>query len=297
MKVFSRAAPAAQLDDRTGQMHNCVMGHQFTSLAATIEKLLEAEYFLGGMVASVGDELRYNLNAFLAACRSVTFVLQKSMAPIPSFKLWYVDRQAEMRADAAMGFFLELRNISQHEGPVSIVGGSTIRPPGWTYRFAGNREAVPEDLVGVGMTRACADHLIKLAELVAGFLKAFPYESCLHAAFSADGMSQLGFTLSDVTMLLGLPTGYLDVGEGIPIEEKLRILRREVDGLDRDSLERIVHGDLRKAGESMLLDDGGGLDLSDDIADLIESGEMGTNPRIIFLSAIGRRISEIEGGS
>lgn len=96
------------------------MAHCFTSLASSIEKLLEAEYFLGALACSNGAELRYNLNAFLSACRSVTFVLQKSMAPVDGFKPWYAARQAEMRADAAMGFFLELRNISQHEGPVSI---------------------------------------------------------------------------------------------------------------------------------------------------------------------------------
>ena len=102
------------------------MAHRFTSLATSIEKLLEAEYFLGGLAVSNGPEFRYNLNAFLSACRSVTFVLQKAMSPMAGFGDWYAARRAEMRVDAAMGFFLELRNISQHEGPVSVVGGSTL---------------------------------------------------------------------------------------------------------------------------------------------------------------------------
>jgi len=270
------------------------MEHRFTSLGTSIEKLLEAEYFLGWLTASHGDELRYHLNAFLAACRSVTFYLQKSMSSVPHFKAWYSDRQTEMRADAAMGFFLELRNISQHEGPVAIVGGSTLRPPGWTYRFAGNREAVPEELMGTSLARACADQLIKVARLVDAFQLRFPFESCLHKAFTVDGMSQLGFTLDDVTILLGFSSGYLDVGSDIPMEEKLRILRREVDPIDSAALGRLTEGRLLRSGEPLVIEEGGTDDLTDDIAALIESGQMGSNPRVIFLHAIGRRIKDLD---
>lgn len=270
------------------------MAHRFTSLGTSIEKLLEAEYFLGWITTSQGDDLRYNLNAFLAACRSVTFYLQKSMSSVPDFKAWYSDRQTEMRADAAMGFFLELRNISQHEGPVSIVGGATLRPPGWTYRFAGNREAVPAALVGVSLARACADQLVKIAKFVDAFRNRFPHESCLHEAFTAAGIDRLGFTLTDVAVLLGLPPGYLDVGSDIPVEDKLRILRREVDPIDTTALARLAEGQLLRTGEPLVIEDGDGSDLADDVAALVESGEIGTNPRVIFLHAIGKRITDQE---
>lgn len=268
------------------------MGHCFTSLGTSIEKLLEAEYFLGWITASHGDDLRYNLNAFLAACGSITHYLQKSMSSVPDFKTWYSDRQTEMRADAAMGFFLELRNISQHEGPVSIVGGSTLRPPGWTYRFAGNRKAVPAELVGVSLDRACADQFVKLARFVDDFRKRFPYESCLHEAFTADGIGRLGFTLADAAVLIGLPDGFLDVGSDITMEEKLRILRREVDPIDVATLFRLTEGQLLRAGGPLLIADGDVGDLIDDVAALAESGEIGSNSRAIFLHAIGRRIKD-----
>jgi len=270
------------------------MGHHFTSLGTSVEKLLEAEYFLGRIACAHGDELRYNLNAFLAACRSVSFYLQKSMASVPDFKAWYAERQAEMRADPAMGFFLELRNISQHEGPVSVVGGSTMRPPGWTYRFAGNREALPNVLEGVTLVRACADQLVKVARLIQAFRQQFPHESCLHDAFSPDGIAKLGFTMEDVSALLGLPSGYLDTGSAIPVGEKLRILRREVDPIDDAALTRLADGNLDRDGEPLVIDDDGGNDLTDDIASLMESGELGANPRVIFLHAVGRRIADQE---
>ncbi len=286
------AKPSPALDAPAESQHDDPMGHRFTSLGTSIEKLLEAEYFLGGVASSHGDELRYHLNAFLAACRSVTFYLQKSMSSVPDFKAWYSDRQAEMRADTAMRFFLELRNISQHEGPVLIVGGSTLHPPGWTYRFAGNRETVPEELVGTSVARACADQLVKLARLVDAFRQQFPHESCLYEAFTADGINRLGFSLEDVAVLLGLPPGYLDVGPDIPVEEKLRILRREVDRIDSAALDRLTEGRLFRADGPLVIEDGGGNDLADDIAALVESGQMGRNPRVIFLHAIGHRIKK-----
>lgn len=270
------------------------MAHNFTSLSTSIEKLLEAEYFLGGLATSGGSEFHYNLNAFLSACRSVTLVLQKSMAQVADFGTWYAARRVEMRDDRAMGFFLELRNISQHEGAVSVVGGSTL-DQGWTYRFAGNREAVPAELVGRDATCACADHLIKVARLLAAFLDSFPHESCIYAAITREGIERLGLTLDDAAALLGLPSGFLDVGPGFSLEEKLRFIQREFDPIDADAVRRLAAGQILRGGGPLLIENAGGRDLTDDIAALIENGEVvGCDPRTVFLTAIGRRIHDLE---
>jgi len=270
------------------------MRHPFTSLQATIEKLLEAEYFLAGMTRTHGAELGYNLNAFLAACRSVTFVMQKSLSKVAGFDAWYDGWRQRMKADPAMGFFLELRNISQHEGPVSYVGGSIPYPPGWTYRFAGNREAVPSMLVGRDIATACAEHLAKTAAVVDGFRLAFPHESCMHAALTTEGLATLGYSLDDVGALLGLPPGYLDIAEAIAVEDKLRTLRREFDPIDADALERLVHGRFQHEGAYLVFAASTGADLADDVARLIEGGgEAPLVRRMAFLTAIGQRIQEI----
>lgn len=271
--------------------HTLIMAYRFTSLQGTIEKLLEAEYFLGGLTTSCGSEFGYNLNAFLSACRSTTFVMQKSLSHVTGFRAWYDDRRRLMKADPAMGFFLELRNISQHEGPVSYVGGSIPHPPGWTYRFAGNREAVPAALLGRDVAAACGEHLAKLASVVAEFRSVFPHESCLHSALSAEGIRSLRYSLDDVGALLGLPPGYLRVGQDIPLDEKLRTLRREFDPIDLDALNRLVHGRFQRDGDDLAFASAYGRDLSDDIAGLMESGdEAGRVPRMAFLTAIGQRI-------
>lgn len=92
------------------------MARIFTTLRHSVEKLLEAEYFLARLRHSSGLEFQFELNAFLSASRSLTFVLQKSMSNVPHFSEWYRLQQASMRADLAMRFFLELRNVSQKEG-------------------------------------------------------------------------------------------------------------------------------------------------------------------------------------
>jgi len=269
------------------------VAHRFTSLQSSIDKLLEAEYFLGGLTRCQGPEFGYNLNAFLGACRSVTFVLQKTLSRVVGFDAWYAACRERMKGDPAMGFFLELRNISQHEGPVSFVGGSIPQPPGWTYRFAGNREAVPPTLLGRDVAGACAEHLVKITDLVDQFRASFPHESCIVCALTEEGMDKLGFSLDDLGVLLGLPPGYLDVGHGIPVEEKLRMLRREFDPIDIDALHRLKRGGFQLRGEDLTFAVSGGADLTDDIARLIEGGEEeGRVPRMAFLTAIGRRIRE-----
>jgi hypothetical protein len=271
------------------------MGHSFTSLQGSIEKLLEAEYFLAGVATGREPAFRYNLNAFFSACRSVTFVLQKSMSGVRGFRGWYDTSRKQMKADPAMGFFLELRNVSQHEGPVSIVGGSISRPPGWSYRFAGNRESVPSTLIGRDVAAVCAEHLVKVARLLGEFLAAFPCESCIHAALTPDGMQKLGFSLDDAGRLLGLPAGYLGIVGDIPLAEKLRLLRCEFDSIDTDALQRIMLGQFQRDGEPLIFAASTGNELTDDIAALIESGdEVSSVPKMAFLTAVGRRIQAID---
>ncbi len=260
-----------------------------------MEKLQEAEYFLAAVSTCNGLEFQFNLNAFLSACRSTTFTLQKSMAGVPGFARWYETQQARMRADPAMGFFLELRNIAQHEGPVSYVGGAMLGTPRWSYRFAGNREAVPDALRGVDVGAACADQLVKVAALLRECAEAFPFACCPATAVSPEGMAALPFTLADVGAALGLPSGYVDAGAEIPVAEKLRILAKEFEPLDRRSLERIASGRLERDGEPIQVFRSSGEDLTDVMAAMIEGrNEDALHPRNVFVAAIAKRISDLE---
>lgn len=119
------------------------------------------------------------------------------MSHVTGFGAWYDDRRRPMKADPARAFFLELRNISQHKGPVSCVGGSIPHTPGRTYRFAGTREDVPAVLVGRYVAAACGEHLANLASAV-GVPIGFPHESFLHSTLSAEGIRRLRYSLDSV---------------------------------------------------------------------------------------------------
>jgi hypothetical protein len=265
------------------------MAYAFTSIRHASEKLQEAEYFLGRIASAAGLEFQFNLNAFLSACRSVTFVLQKSMAAVPGFASWYDEQRREMKGDAAMGFFLELRNISQHEGPVSYVTVSLSRRERPSYRFAGNHEAVPADLLGTEIVSACANHLAKLARLLCKCFLVFQFYCCPVRAMSLEGMGVLGYTLVDVGNALGFPPGYMEAGGDIPMSEVLRILSREFEPLDIGLIERIARADLRIDGITIDIPVSIMGGLIDAMADLVDSRDgSSAHPRTEFVSAVMR---------
>ena len=153
-----RASPWGRRSMLGGEAAVCglrALAHTFTTLRHPAEKLLEAEHFLGRLVVANGLQFQFELNALLSASRSVTFVLQRALAHVPSFAGWYEQKQAHMSDDPAMRFFVKLRNISQKDGPVSFVGGSLLGG-GWTYRFVGGPEALPDELVGRDIGACCA---------------------------------------------------------------------------------------------------------------------------------------------
>src|SRR6185312_15819380 len=161
------------MNDALGLIYLHYMAYTFNSIGHGLERLQECEHFLVRLNDSDGLQFKFQLNAFLSASRSVTFVLQKSLAHVAMFEKWYWERQDEMKADAAMRFFLELRNISQKQGPISYVGGATLTG-GWSYRFVSLQTTVPKELIGRDIAECCAHHLCKLAHLLLACFRAFP---------------------------------------------------------------------------------------------------------------------------
>src|SRR5713226_6900550 len=67
----------------------------------THDKFQEAHYFISQMVHTYHEPepLRWNLNAFLQALRSVTFVIKKEFSDLGIKDDWYKKEQEWMRAD------------------------------------------------------------------------------------------------------------------------------------------------------------------------------------------------------
>jgi len=76
-------------------------------------KLGEAKHFLEQMKNSSDKEIfLFNLDAFLSASRSVTWVLQNEFSNDTRFQKWYNDKQREMQADPLLTFFKDMRNAA-----------------------------------------------------------------------------------------------------------------------------------------------------------------------------------------
>jgi hypothetical protein len=218
-----------------------VHGRKLTSLLRVEERLFEANYFTRLMRRKRrSEEFGYCLNAFVSAARSVTFLMQKEMSRVPGFDLWWTEQQQLLGRDRAARFFLKLRNFSQKEGRISLVGASVGGQRGRaSYRFAGTADRVPPELLQRDVVECCVEHIVKLARLVLACTQRFPFHTCPRRAITPEGLEALQLTTVELGAVIGFDSGWIEAGARIPLEHQLRLLREYVDGLDFEALERL----------------------------------------------------------
>jgi hypothetical protein len=229
---------------------------------------MEAEYFARLMFDSPDPTiLGYELNAFLSSARSVTFLLQKEFAAVNGFEAWWVADRSKLGADTAARFFLELRNFSQKEGSVSIVGTSDESRK-WRYMFAGTAEPVPAVLLNRDVADCCLEHLAKLAQSILRVTEAFPYHSCLSLALTPAGIAALGLDLDAIEAALSIPAAASAIRPQRSIDDLTRLYRRFVDAVDFDEIRRIAN---YNPTPPMQCGDGFGVSLGLSMVDQIEN--------------------------
>jgi hypothetical protein len=84
---------------------------------ATHDKLEEAHYFLHGILFTIHhpDEFRWNLNAFLQACRSVLYLAKSDLRGRPKFTDWWTSANAKLDQSPVVKRVVESRNFVVHE--------------------------------------------------------------------------------------------------------------------------------------------------------------------------------------
>jgi len=214
---------------------------RLTSLLRVEERLLETDYFARRLARLRGESFGYELNAFLSAARSVTFLIQKELSKVPGFMTWWDTQRRVLGDDAAASFFLELRNFSQKQGRVSVIGSGSRRGGRlrWSYYFAGTVDPVPPELLNRDVADCCREHVAKLAALVLRCIDAFPHYCCPTLALTPEGVDALDLSLDDVDEALRLPPGYTAVGP-FSRDERIYMLRRQVDGLDFEIMQKLA---------------------------------------------------------
>lgn len=233
---------------------------RLTSLLLVEEKLVEAKYFIGRMIRCRHHEyFAFDLNAFLSASRSVAFLIRKEFGRVPGFRDWWSDYDLRMNEEPATAFFRDLRNFSQKEGRVRLVGhGRWIvkaKRSRFEYEFVSGTVQVPESLKGRDVVEACRTHLGRMASLALDAALAFPFHACPLNALTVEGVAALSLDLDEVDELLGLPRGWTNLDREWPMEDRLQLLRRQVDGVDFGAIRTLARFESRKAPLTTGMDD------------------------------------------
>jgi hypothetical protein len=95
----------------------------------TRHKLREAEYFLSKMKETLehDNHFYYNLSAFLAAARSITYYMQKQYRHRNGFSKWYCPKQIDMEADPELKYLNKARVEAIHTETIET-GATRIKP-------------------------------------------------------------------------------------------------------------------------------------------------------------------------
>jgi hypothetical protein len=197
----------------------------------------------------------------------VTFLLQKEFAAVNCFKAWWVADRSKLDADTAARFFLELRNFSQKEGSVSIVGTSDDSRK-WRYMFAGAAEPVPAALSNRDVADCCLEHLAKLAQSILRVTEAFSYHSCPSLALTPAGIAALGLDLDAIEAAVSIPAAASAFRPEGSVDDRIRFYRRFVDAVDFDEIRRLAD---YKPAPPMKRGDGFGISLGLSMVEQIEN--------------------------
>lgn len=107
-------------------------GQRPCPLAAALDKFQEAHFFLVQMTEwyHVPDPLRWNLNAFVTAIRSVPDIIRALLAREPEFYNWWDGHWQKFERDSVLSQFFAGRTVVVHRGMLE----STSRVRGGVFR-------------------------------------------------------------------------------------------------------------------------------------------------------------------
>lgn len=90
-------------------------------VVATHDKLDEAHYFFHSTLFTIHrpDEFRWNLNAFLQACRSVLYLAKAELSSRERFSDWWMGANDELHQNPVVRRVIDSRNFVVHERMLS----------------------------------------------------------------------------------------------------------------------------------------------------------------------------------
>lgn len=170
-------------------------------------------------------EVRCYFSAFASAARSITFVLQSTMASHKDFSKWYEAEQVRFQQNELARFFVERRNEVLKEGETRINSGyygkdlvsGKKQALFFFSSFDDSFKAPPEDVI-----TCCKKYLSELENLVDRCRGKFPERSNPDWIFDEKNLATMSMTVEDLEESLGFPRGWTSGGS---VAQRLNALK------------------------------------------------------------------------
>ena len=188
-------------------------------------KVQQADFFLGKLEECELDFFgaQCYADAFVSACRSVTFSVQSVCKEVPEFRSWYAEEQKRMKADYLCTFFNSYRTASIHVGETPVLAG-TGRQGEHYYFFMPTKDIpnVPE----ADVVSACRDYFKGVVGLVYRLYVRFPTDLDDRWHFTAKHFTSRNLSIEDAEEALGYPRGWTHItGSEEELIKRWRLLR------------------------------------------------------------------------
>lgn len=189
-------------------------------------KVQQAEFFLVKLEGCGYDffAAQCYADAFVSACRSITFTVQAVCQGVSGFVDWYGEEQRGMKVDKLCAFFNNYRTASVHVGCTPVLAGAGGR--GESHYFFMPTPDIPE-VPEVDVLTACRQYFTTIIGLVFQLYVRFPTDLDDRWHYTAQHFTSRGMAIEDAEEALGYPRGWTRLnGSEEELVERWRILRK-----------------------------------------------------------------------
>ncbi len=197
-------------------------------------KVAEGDYFLNEIKNHKANILIINslVNAFVSACRNITFALQYVLNNSEGFHVWYNEKQAYMKKNTYFKFFNEYRRLSIHKGKYFIKRGDMKNGKiSWYFDTIKNIQFNDDVFI------ICNKYFIEVLHLILDSYQEFKFTLSTKWYYTKSNFKMLNRTISEAETELGFTSNWTKInGNKEELPERWAVLRRNVTGCEINHL-------------------------------------------------------------